>query len=153
VHAREAQPSRLILEPARGHDREEEHAMKTILMVEDNDQIREVVSRSLSAAGYHIIPVGSAEHALDMLSYMRPDLVISDIRLPGIDGVQLCEQLRARPSYQSVPIILLSGCDVDGPAPTCRPEAVLQKPVALEELLRVIGSVLNERAGQHGQVN
>jgi two-component system, OmpR family, KDP operon response regulator KdpE len=76
-----------------------------ILVVDDEPQITRVLRTSLSAQGYDIRVANDAEAALDIASDWTPDLVITDLMMPNIDGVELCRRLRSK---SQVPIIVLS---------------------------------------------
>jgi two-component system KDP operon response regulator KdpE len=76
-----------------------------ILVVDDEPQILRTLSRSLASVGYEIRVASDGEEALVILSEWTPDLVITDLMMPKIDGLELCQRLRAR---SSIPIIVLS---------------------------------------------
>jgi DNA-binding response OmpR family regulator len=80
-------------------------AQQTILVVEDEPSIREVVCLYLQRAGFHVIDVGDGQEALRILEKSLPDLVILDLMLPGLDGFQITSQLRAK---GDIPIIMLT---------------------------------------------
>jgi two-component system response regulator GlrR len=67
-----------------------------ILVVDDDADLLRLLGMRLGAAGYRVDGVGSAEAALDRLALQRPQLVLSDVRLPGADGLALFDAIRAR---------------------------------------------------------
>jgi len=86
----------------------------SILAVDDSKVGQKAVSLRLGAEGFNVMSCGSAEEALQALDEMRPDLVITDVRMPGMDGFTLCEKIRERKELQSLPIIFLSAaCSVE----------------------------------------
>jgi CheY-like chemotaxis protein len=117
--------------------------MITILMVDDNARLLSVLSRALSGAGYHVLPVESAEEALELLGMMRPDALICDISLEGMSGVELCRRIQAHPLYCDLPVVLMSGHDTSQTL-GCSPAAVLQKPVTLQQIVATLTSVLEK---------
>jgi CheY-like chemotaxis protein len=100
-----------------------------------------ILARVLTVAGYHVIPVQSGEHALEMLACIQPDLVISDVTLTGISGVELCRRIQAHPRYHRMRVLLITGLALDELPADCTPAAVLQKPIAMTQLLEVIDGI------------
>ncbi len=85
---------------------------KHILVVDDEARIREVVTYALSREGYRVSAAGDGQQALDMAARDAPDLVVLDVMLPEIDGLEVCRQLRRS---SAVPVLFLSarGEEVD----------------------------------------
>jgi len=77
-----------------------------LLVVDDDADLLQLLSMRLTAAGYHVTGVGSAEEALAHLEASRPQLVVSDVQLPGRDGLALFDAIRAR--HPALPVILLT---------------------------------------------
>jgi putative two-component system response regulator len=80
----------------------------TILVVEDEPHIREVLSGLLGALGYRLLLAASAEQALDALNVVSPDLVLTDVHLGAMSGVELCARLKADPRYELMPVVILT---------------------------------------------
>lgn len=109
--------------------------MKRILVVDDEEMIRELFSDELSDAGYRVITAESAEDALDKMSFGMPDLIILDIRMPGKTGLELLEDVRRNSA--NVPVIIctaLRGLHDDYTIWEGHVAAYLNKPVDLNEL-------------------
>jgi two-component system sensor histidine kinase/response regulator len=83
----------------------------TILVVEDEEAILEIITLFLEDEGFHVRQALNGETALALLEEAKPDLIISDIRMPGMDGFALCEQVRANPDFGQLPFIFLTGRD------------------------------------------
>jgi DNA-binding response OmpR family regulator len=82
--------------------------MKTILVIEDDESVRSLVARQLQSA-YEVHQATDAQHALDVLKTMKlPDLIICDVMMPGMTGVQFAKQLKGMNEYKQVPIIFLT---------------------------------------------
>jgi pilus assembly protein CpaE len=79
-----------------------------ILFVDDEEQIRRLLSSFLTRRGYLVKTAVDGQEALDMLESETPDLVITDVNMPNVDGVELTRRLRAHPRYGALPIIMLS---------------------------------------------
>ena len=80
----------------------------TILVVEDDLHIRDVLSGLLAALGYRLLIAASAEQALDALNVVSPDLVLTDVHLGAMSGIELCARLKADPRYELMPVVILT---------------------------------------------
>ena len=90
-----------------------DRATATILIVDDDDLDRFLVGLVLNAAGYHVIEAPSAEAALHIIgTAARPDAMVVDYVMSGMDGVEFCRQVRAQPALQDVPIVVRTGLEV-----------------------------------------
>ena len=99
----------------------------TVLLVDDELDYRSLVSTVLSSRGFDVIVAENGEEALGKIQGLTPDLVITDIYMPVMDGIKMSRALRALPGFGKVPILFLSGY-----------EAFLRKGSPLEELVRWI---------------
>ena len=79
-----------------------------VLIVDDEDSIRKLVGGALRRAGYDVVEASDGEEALARIAEVTPDLVVSDVMMPTIDGFMLVSQLRADPVMRSIPVILLT---------------------------------------------
>ena len=88
---------------------------KTIHIVEDEPDIRETLAYNLSQEGFKVSEFSDAESCLDKIQKKKPDLLILDLMLPGMSGLDLCKQIRADKSLQNLAIIMLTakGEEVD----------------------------------------
>lgn len=86
----------------------------TILIVDDNATNLKLASEVLELEGYRIARAIDAEHALQLLTTLRPDLILMDIALPGMDGLALTRMLKADSELSSVPIVALSAFAMKG---------------------------------------
>jgi two-component system chemotaxis response regulator CheY len=81
----------------------------TILVVDDEDYIRELVSLILKREGFRIIEASNGREALDRLGETKVDMVISDLKMPEIDGIDFIKQVRSIDRHKNTPIIVLTG--------------------------------------------
>ena len=79
-----------------------------VLIVEDEEDIRELVSYHLLKEGYQVASVASGEEALSVAEKQTPDLILLDVMLPGMDGLTVCQRLRASPKTADVAIMMLT---------------------------------------------
>lgn len=82
--------------------------MESILIVDDEVTIRELIQYNLEKEGFKVTCAADGEHALDLMNRINYDLVILDLMLPGIDGLEVCRKMRLDPSLAGIPIIMLS---------------------------------------------
>lgn len=123
---------------------ESTHRGARVLVVDDDPDMLRLLSMRLSAAGYQVTAVTSAESALTQLEIEHPQLVLSDVRLPGKDGLQLFDQIRQQ--HPTLPVILLTahGTIPDAVEATARGVfGYLTKPYDARELLDKIGQALS----------
>jgi two-component system, cell cycle response regulator DivK len=81
---------------------------RTIMVVEDNEASRDALSRRLERRGYRIVLAVNGHEAVSMGRSARPDLILMDLGLPGIDGWEATRQLKSDPATSQIPIIVLS---------------------------------------------
>jgi two-component system, OmpR family, response regulator MprA len=109
----------------------------TVLIVEDEPAVREVVVDRLQDEGYAVRQASDGLQAIDELEVDDVDLVLSDVRMPRLDGPSLARRLRGR--GRAVPVVLMSAVDVEVDLPGVR---FLPKPFDRDHLLHVVGSAL-----------
>jgi CheY-like chemotaxis protein len=82
--------------------------MAAVLVVEDNEENWDMLSRRLLRRGYTVIRAADGQEAVDMAARERPDLILMDVSLPVMDGLEATRHIRARPETQTTPIIALT---------------------------------------------
>lgn len=114
-----------------------------ILIVDDDDPVRLMLARLLRIQGYAVLQAASAAQARRTLDQQRPDLVISDIVMPGESGIELRRGIAD--AWPELPVILISGYSAEGPAEFAARTAntaFVQKPFAAEQLLALVRQTL-----------
>jgi pilus assembly protein CpaE len=81
---------------------------RTVLFVDDEEHIRKVISTYLDRRGYEVVTAANGEEALRIIAERTPDIVVTDVSMPKMDGFELTRRLRAHPRTASVPVIILS---------------------------------------------
>ncbi|MCG3160843.1 MAG: Chemotaxis protein CheY [Acidobacteria bacterium] len=111
-----------------------------ILVVEDNDDSRALYDLVLSRAGFEVKGAGDSEAALEMLDDLQPDLLITDIHMPNLSGIDLIRHIRADEKWVSLPIIAVTafGPDQLALAATQGATRVLRKPFEPNRLLSIV---------------
>jgi CheY-like chemotaxis protein len=124
------------------------YAMKTIVLVEDEDLVRRLVSRLLEKEGYRVIEAGTAEEGLDILSNgEKADLLLTDITLPGgLNGIELGR--RALEERRDLKLICMSGSGEEEMTSDLlkragRTAAFLSKPFSPGELVKTVNGLLD----------
>ncbi|MGH7726550.1 MAG: winged helix-turn-helix domain-containing protein [Candidatus Eiseniibacteriota bacterium] len=87
----------------------------TILIVDDEREIRELLRYNLERQGYHVLTAQNGEEALSRIFSTRPDVVLLDLLLPGLNGLEVLREVRAEPSTKDLPVLLLTarGAEMD----------------------------------------
>lgn len=83
-------------------------ARESIVIVEDEPDIREVIEYNLSREGYKVTSSGDGQSGLETVRKEAPDLVVLDLMLPGVDGIEICRRLKADPLTRGIPIIMVT---------------------------------------------
>lgn len=83
-------------------------AKATILIVDDEEDICELVELYLAREGYETVTCETGEEALELVQEATPDLIVLDLMLPGIDGLEVCRRLKANRKTQEIPILMLT---------------------------------------------
>jgi CheY-like chemotaxis protein len=123
--------------------------MTTILLVEDNELNRDMLSRRLSKRGYHVEVAVDGAQGVEMARSLTPDLILMDVGLPGIDGLEATRRLKAEPQTSAIPVVALTANAMAGDqelalAAGC--DDYDTKPVEIPRLLGKIEALLGGEA-------
>ena len=119
--------------------------MKNILVIDDNDDVRSIVTTVLRNFGFEVREAASGESAIRMVLEEKPDLIISDVRMPGMDGHHLLNTIRELQSTAAIPFILMTGSgshDEFRRSMVSGADDYLQKPFTPDELIETVLSRL-----------
>ena len=120
--------------------------MTRILVVEDDPNLRLVIRMVLERAGYEVAEARHGAEALESIGVEMPDLVIADMTMPVMNGVELIDRIQANAATAALPIVLLTSLHVDS-AISRRAGAVVLKPFEPSDLLASIGRALRADRG------
>src|SRR6188768_2474863 len=110
-----------------------------VLIIDDERVILESVSRTLKKEGYETMTAGSLLEAVELSQNNKFDLIISDVMIPHIGGLELVDRLKTDPKFASTPIIIMTGLDRDIlDATLTSADAILTKPFDSEQLLEQV---------------
>ena len=119
---------------------------KRILTVDDSSTFRKVLAHSLQRAGYEVVATADAEEALDLLDDTVVDMVITDLTMPGLNGIELTRAIRSRFDLASVPVVVLSTAGEEESLKAGREagaSAWIVKPFEPEKLISIINQLLS----------
>jgi CheY-like chemotaxis protein len=122
---------------------------ETILVVEDNKILRDSLSDLLELEGYQVISANNGRRALEVMELTTPDLVLSDIAMPEMDGITFFHTVRTQAGWQNIPFIFISAYSVKFEVAAAQEivgEVFLIKPVDFDQLLGLIRDRLNGTA-------
>jgi DNA-binding response OmpR family regulator len=122
----------------------------TILLVDDEPDIVDLISINLSREGYHVVPAYTGEEGLDLVRTKRPDLMILDLMLPGIQGLEVCRHVRINPEYSNMPILILSAKDTEVDRVLgleMGADDYVTKPFSMRELTARVRAALRRKEG------
>ena len=121
---------------------------KKILIVEDNPQNMRLIEMALSAESYTLLGTTDGEEALEVAKKERPDLIIMDIQLPKMSGLEVTRKLREIPEFSRTPIIAITAYAMKGDkekALNAGCNAYLSKPISARDLPNLIAKMLLQR--------
>lgn len=122
---------------------------KTVLIIEDDNETRRMVSEALGSNGYRVIEAEAAKVGLHLFNTRKPDLVILDVKLPDMDGFEICRRVRSHGELGDRPVIMLTGEGDVGSKVTgieAGADQYLVKPVFARELLAWVEALLRRLA-------
>lgn len=115
----------------------------TILLIEDNEAMRCTLAEILGFEGYTVLQAENGRIGLEKLLKHKPDLVISDINMPEMNGIELLRAARGNPTVASIPFFILSAHTATSPMPPdCQPDETLIKPAKSAQLLELISKYI-----------
>jgi two-component system cell cycle response regulator DivK len=122
-------------------------SQRTVLYVEDNEYNRKIVRQLLSRTSYRLLEAPDGETALALVRQDRPDLVLMDVQLPRMSGLDVTRALRAEPATAAIPIIVVTSFALSGDdqrAMAAGASGYLAKPYSPRDLLALIRKFVPE---------
>lgn len=124
--------------------------MSKIMLVEDDNSLREIYSIRLTAEGYVIVSAGDGEEALAMAVKERPDLIISDVMMPKISGFDMLDILRSTPETKDIKVIMMTALSSEDQRERGEhlgaDRYLVKSQVGIEDVVNVVHEVLGDRA-------
>jgi two-component system cell cycle response regulator DivK len=122
--------------------------MSLVLIVEDNDKNMKLVRDVLQAKGYRTLEAGTGEDGIRLAQERHPDVVLMDIRLPGISGIEALAALRADAATRSIPVIAVTASVMQQDRKQITDagfDGYVGKPIALRELLDAVAKAIGSK--------
>jgi two-component system phosphate regulon response regulator PhoB len=123
---------------------------RKILLVDDDEMVRDLVAATLKGGDYQLIQAGDGGRGLELAREQQPDIIFLDVNMPVMDGVSVCQAIKADPETSGVTVIMLTalGQDVDKDrARRAGADGYFTKPFSPLNLLRRVDEVLRAREG------
>lgn len=127
-----------------------QHLRRTILVADDEPEILDLVRMLLEWEDYTVVETTDGEQCLEQARAIKPDLILSDVRMPNMTGLEVLEHLQADPDLSSIPVIMLSVVTTLPQVRTALQNgaiAYLPKPFEMREMARLVKRVLTRDAG------
>ena len=125
--------------------------MAKILLVEDDQSLREIYGIRLTAEGYEIVPAGDGEEALAVAVRERPDLIISDVMMPKISGFDMLDILRSTPETKDIKVIMMTALSSDDQRERGErlgaDRFLVKSQVGIEDVVNAVHEVLDQNTG------
>jgi two-component system chemotaxis response regulator CheY len=121
-----------------------------VLLVDDSQTMREIFKVYLMGGKYVFTEAATAARALQLLRLVKTDIVVADVNMPGMDGLEFVKQVRAneRPEVRTVPVVLISGDksqELGARAVAAGANAFLRKPVDAQQMVTLIEQLIAKR--------
>jgi len=116
--------------------------MRTVLVVDDDPDIANLIKMHLENSGYRVLVLGSGHSVVAWAEEKRPDLILLDLLLPDIDGLEVLRKLKENPTTADIPVVVLTIVPDDGTARSLGAVDYLTKPIEQEELLQSVEAAL-----------
>ena len=114
---------------------------KTVLVVDDEPVLRAIVREILDEEGYSVIEAADGRVMLEIMESARPDLVLMDVMMPGVDGRDAYRQLRAHPEHRDIPVVMMSAAiQPHGLDPSIA--GFMAKPFDLNQLVELVARLI-----------
>jgi CheY-like chemotaxis protein len=118
---------------------------KTVMIIEDEEDAAELFAEMMRVGGYRVIKTPKSEPALDIMSASRPDVIILDIMMPGISGLDILQQMKRDPSLADIPVVVVSAKSMPADIKTsleAGASSYLTKPVGYFDLKNAVERLL-----------
>jgi CheY-like chemotaxis protein len=125
--------------------------MKTLVVIDDEPAITEVLRQVLEDEGYRVAVANNGQAGLRLIQEEQPDLVLSDVMMPGLGGIELARRVQRDPCLKGTPVILMSagrgpGSDLEG---LCR--AFVRKPFSIDAVVGVVSQQITGARSGNGR--
>ena len=117
----------------------------SVLIIEDDPSTRDLYRQALAAAGYSVTAVSDGLDALRKIEMVTPDVVVLDLMLPRVAGLDVYYEMRAMPATRTTPVVVVTGADVEG-LEAAGIQLLLRKPIYPDLLVAAVEQLLDGRS-------
>ena len=116
----------------------------SILVVEDNEDLMVLFQLVLESAGYKVTAVSNGKDALDYLGDVQPQLILMDIMMPGVSGLEITRKIKDESDYRSLPVVLVSAIDClrDEQLLSSKADDIIYKPFDINDLIGKVDQLI-----------
>lgn len=132
------------------------HEKKSVLIVEDDAQFRKLLEQDLANNGYEVRSAENAAEGLQILEKHIPNVIVLDIGLPGMSGLDLCRSIKANADLKRVPVVFLTGRDSLDEVKACREAGGVfcaSKMNGLENMIAVVNTLCSVQKSSDSQLS
>ena len=125
---------------------------EVIVVIDDESHIRQIITRKLQRAGYEVHMANDGTEGLQLVKEVRPNLLITDLQMPNMDGFELCATCRKDPQMRALPIILVTGSVITTTEIESKTDVLgnifcISKPFSPRKLLQKVKDIMNSDNG------
>jgi putative two-component system response regulator len=116
---------------------------EAILLVDDDPHLMHVLAMFFDLEGYHVLKARDGQQALDLLREYQPDLVLLDLMMPGVSGLEVCEQIRANQKLEAVPVVVFTAAEArQDELKQAGADRFIAKPYSLDGLRKAVRELM-----------
>jgi CheY-like chemotaxis protein len=121
---------------------------QTVMLVDDDPQLRHVVSMFFELEGYNVVQARDGREAIAMLAEYVPDVILLDLMMPDVPGLEVCQHVRGDKRLKDIPVVVFTAAEIkEDELRAAGADRFITKPYSLEGLRRVVRTLIKESAG------
>lgn len=125
---------------------------QTVMLVDDDPQLMHVVSMFFELEGYNVVQAKDGREAIAMLAEYVPDVILLDLMMPDVSGIEVCQHVRADRRLKEIPVIVFTAAEMkEEELRAAGADRFITKPYSLEGLRRVVRTLIKESAGSRAK--
>lgn len=119
--------------------------MKTLLVIDDDESILSLFAMVLQRKGYSVLQAASGEAGLALVKEQRPDLILTDLNMPGTSGLAVLKSIKGDPELGRIPVVIMTGDEAmsgSNKEAESLADGILVKPISMDKLLQCVAARL-----------
>ncbi|GAC1331915.1 MAG: hypothetical protein NVSMB17_10400 [Candidatus Dormibacteria bacterium] len=118
---------------------------QTLMLVDDDPQLRRVVSMFFELEGYNVLQADDGRKAIEMLTEYVPDVILLDLMMPEVTGLEVCQHVRGSKRLKEIPVVIFTAAEMkEEELQAAGADRFITKPYSLEGLRRVVRTLIKE---------